>query len=56
MTDLETGSVWDKATGVAVTGELEGERLVRRESFVSFWFAWTDYHPDTEVYRPQSRS
>ncbi len=22
----------------------------RPRSLVSFWFAWTDYHPGTEVY------
>jgi hypothetical protein len=43
--------VWDKATGMAISGELEGERLERLSSFVSFWFAWSDYHPETEIYQ-----
>ena len=56
MTDRETGSVWDMATGVAVSGDLEGESLERLPSFVSFWFAWTDYHPGTEVYEAPAGS
>lgn len=50
MRDAETGSTWVRATGVAVNGPLEGTRLGQRRSFVSFWFAWTDFHPGTELY------
>ena len=56
MTDQETGSVWDMAAGVAVSGELEGETLRRLPSFVAFWFAWTDYHPATELYEAPAGS
>ena len=34
-------------TGQAVEGELFGERL---PSHYSFWFAWSDFHPQTELY------
>ena len=50
MVDAETGSTWSKLTGVAVTGELEGERLDTYPSFNSFWFGWSDYYPNTEVW------
>jgi hypothetical protein len=56
MTDDETGSVWDMATGVALSGDLEGQRLDRLPSFVSFWFAWPDYYPSTEIYQPPASS
>ena len=52
MKDLETGSTWTGATGEAVSGPLAGQRLEQVDSFVSFWFAWSDFHPDTELYVP----
>ena len=56
MVDRETGSVWDMAAGVALSGDLEGQSLERLTSFVSFWFAWTDYHPGTEIYQAPAGS
>ena len=52
MTDAETGSTWSKLTGVAVVGELQGERLEGYPSFNAFWFGWSDYYPDTELWEP----
>ena len=52
MTDAETGSVWSKLTGVATGGPLKGKRLTRYPSFDVFWFAWTDFYPDTELFVP----
>ena len=45
------GSRWRVVSGRAVDGPLEGARL-RRANDVSpeFWFAWAQFHPDTEVY------
>ncbi len=48
--DRETGSLWNAATGVAVSGPHQGQRLERVPSFVAFWFAWTDFHPDTGLF------
>lgn len=56
MVDRETASVWDMATGLAVSGELEGATLRRVPSFVAFWFAWNDYYPATEVYEAPAGS
>ena len=50
MRDLETGSTWGISSGEALTGPLVGERLERLPSLVSFWFAWTDFYPGTELY------
>ena len=54
MTDRETGSTWDKATGKAVSGQLQGKQLQQLPSHTSFWFAWTDFYPETELYEPES--
>lgn len=55
MTDEETSSVWNKLDGVAVSGPLKGEQMTMIPSFQLFWFAWSDFYPDTTIYRaPQS--
>ena len=46
MIDAETHTRWNALSGEA----LEGKRLGRVPSNYAFWFAWKDYHPDTEVY------
>ena len=51
MQDRETGTTWQAVTGRAVDGELAGQVLRRLPSHYSFWFAWTDYHPETQLYR-----
>ncbi|HAJ01097.1 MAG TPA: hypothetical protein DCL97_10520 [Dehalococcoidia bacterium] len=50
MKDRETGSTWQLLTGRAIDGELAGMALTRLPSFYSFWFAWSDFHPKTELY------
>lgn len=53
LRDLETGTVWSALTGEALTGELEGARLEVLPGFAVFWFAWSDYFPDTDVFLPE---
>ena len=48
MRDAETGSLWD-FRGVAVSGPLTGRSLEWVPSFVTQWYGWWIYHPDTEV-------
>ena len=50
MRDRETRSLWQVLTGQAVEGELFGERLQRLPSHYSFWFAWSDFNLQTELY------
>ena len=50
LRDQETGSTWQALTGRAIDGPLAGTALTRLPSFYSFWFAWSDFHPSTEVY------
>lgn len=50
LVDEETGSRWLAFTGSAIDGELEGSRLRRIPSHLSFWFAWSDWNPQTQIY------
>lgn len=50
ITDTQTGTAWSKVTGEAVEGPLAGTTLESIPTFVSFWFAWKDFHPETELY------
>lgn len=44
-------SRWNRATGVAVDGPHDGARLAQANAVSPlFWFAWLDFHPDTELY------
>ena len=56
---IETGSlfagrVWQAVTGRAIDGPLAGVALQRLPSHYSFWFAWSDFHPDTELFEAKS--
>ncbi len=50
MQDQQTGSTWQAVTGRAIDGPLAGMALQRLPSHYSFWFAWSDFHPDTELF------
>ncbi len=50
LRDKETGSTWQALTGRAIDGTMTGAALTRLPSFYSFWFAWSDFHPETELY------
>ena len=51
LIDDETNSRWMAFTGLAISGELKGKRLERALSHLSFWFAWKDWNPDTELFQ-----
>ena len=50
LTDEETGSTWLALTGKAIDGPLKGKTIARAQSHLSFWFAWKDWNPKTELY------
>ena len=56
MKDLETGTVWEPLTGVALEGPLTGTALEQMASHYEFWFAWKDYRPETELYQGSGQS
>lgn len=54
MQDNETGSTWEQSGGAAIAGALSGARLTPLRSFIAYWFAWSDFHPTTELYAPDA--
>ena len=52
LRDRETRTLWAGMTGVAVDGELEGERLEQLTFTQMFWFAWTDYYEQGPLWKP----
>lgn len=52
MRDVDTGSVWDVATGRAVEGPMQGRRLEAVETRRVYWFVWASFHPGTAVTAP----
>ena len=47
--DDQTASTWN-AFGEAIAGELAGSKLEWINAFPHFWFAWSAFSPETEVY------
>lgn len=47
--DNETGSKWS-AYGECVDGKLKGQKLERVIPQPGSWFAWAEFHPDTQIY------
>ena len=52
LRDEETGSLWDRQ-GRAISGPLQGATLDFVPSFISEWYGWSGYHPETLVFEWQ---
>lgn len=50
LVDEATGSKWLPLNGQAWTGDLQGTRLAPIHAVNVFWFAWSDFYPETEIY------
>lgn len=50
LTDKETGSRWD-AYGKCIAGRLKGSQLPSLILEPEYWFAWSEFHPGTGIYR-----
>ena len=50
MIDIQTKSVWDKTSGRAISGPMFDAQLDAFPYVLSFWFAWSDFYPDTLLY------
>jgi len=54
---IEDGQIVDEAEnrwrfdGTAVEGPHQGRQLERLNSHGVFWFAWSEFHPETDVYQ-----
>ena len=51
LTDDETHSGWD-AYGRCMSGRLAGTQLQSLILEPEYWFAWSEFHPDTTIYEP----
>ena len=49
IVDNDTGSTWN-SYGECIAGKLKGQKLDRVIPEPGAWFAWAEFHPDTEVY------
>jgi hypothetical protein len=49
LTDAQTHSLWD-AYGQCVSGKLKGSHLDPLILEPEYWFAWSEFHPDTTIY------
>ena len=50
LVDDATGSLWSKLDGRAVSGDMKGTSLEFATSFISAWYGWSAYHPQTALY------
>ena len=50
LVDIQTGSRWDLARGLAVEGPLRGEALQRVPYVTAYDWAWKDFYPHTEFH------
>lgn len=51
LTDLETHSRWNPY-GHCISGSLAGSNLRSLILEPEYWFAWSEFHPDTTIYAP----
>ena len=50
LRDRDTGSLWN-AHGEAISGPLDGSTLTFVPSFLSEWYGWSAYHPETGIFQ-----
>ena len=48
--DLTTITRWDLTTGVAVAGNLQGQRLTALPATLTSWDGWAALHPNAGIY------
>ena len=53
LVDRETHSSWN-AYGLCLTGQLKGSQLKSLILVPEFWFAWSEFHPKTSLFSPNS--
>jgi len=48
--DTQTKSTWRAISGECIEGELKGERLEMLPAMTGFWFVWSRFYPNTELF------
>ena len=51
LEDLETHSTWD-AYGLCLEGTMKGTQLKVVALMSEFWYAWSEFHPQTQLFTP----
>jgi len=54
LIDRQTRSRWD-AYGNCTSGKLKGTQLEMLIIEPEYWFAWSEFHPQTTIFEPPSR-
>lgn len=54
--DTETGSTWNRVTGIATDGPLKGSQLKAIVGIVSYAKVWSEFHPDSREIKPRGAS
>ncbi len=52
LVDRESGSAWDPVRGLVIAGPLRGETLRRLPHLTAYEYAWRDFYPQSQWYRP----
>lgn len=52
LVDQQTGSEWNRSTGIAIAGRLKGQQLTPLPGIVSFKIAWTNFYPKSVYAKP----
>ncbi len=50
MRDDQTGSIWDRRTGEAVSGQLKGRRLQPYLGVLAYTVAWEGFYPESKKF------
>ena len=53
LRDRNTDSLWE-LQGRSTEGSLSGAALEFVPSFISEWYGWSGYHPETDIFEPAS--
>jgi hypothetical protein len=54
MHDVQTDTIWNSNTGVALEGPLKGKTLKQLVGIVSYARAWKVFHPNSKTVRPST--
>ena len=52
LKDTETGSIWDPASGTALSGPLAGQALTPVAGTLAYWDFWSRHHPGVKLVSP----
>ena len=52
VADAGTGTIWSGLTGRALSGPLAGTEPRQLPATYAFWFAWSDFYTQTELFQP----